>query len=185
MLDIMNDNDIEILKKVIGGASDEKINKLPEVFARDIHGLNDEQIVTVSFVFWLAYVAEVQLYEAISESWAKSKNKFSVDAQIMAKQMIEEKIPSKKNIDIEKLDYFTDKIQVLEAVFGQHDYVKFLYDLRNLRNDISHNRIDNLEYKGISLYERSAKENIIIDLVVLASNFDGSKSELLNALSEI
>ena len=64
---------------------------------------------------------------------------------------------------VENLEYFLDKIRVYELFSGKTKRVKMLYKINEIRNDLSHNRIDKLNYEGNSLSLRTTKEALLKD----------------------
>jgi len=172
---------IDILKQIITKVSD---NELNEVISKGALKLSNEQIATVSFVFWLVYMAETDLNTVISEAWSKSKQFFSKDVHQITRKMLQKMIPHGRKIDVENLEYFSDKIKIFEAMFGRTSRTELLYKLRDLRNDISHNRIDELRYNGGDLSLRTTKEKILLDYFEIALEVDFSKSDFWNSLTE-
>jgi len=90
----------------------------------------------------------------------------------------------KRKIDLENLEYFSDKIKVFQAMFGNIDRTKLLWKLNDLRNEISHNRIDNLQYNGEDLTQRATKERLFLDYMKTALTTDFSKSDFWNSLNK-
>ena len=84
---------------------------------------------------------------------------------------------------VEDLPYFMDKIKVYELFYGGTKRTKLLYKINGIRNDLSHNRINDLKYNGKSLFLRTTKEELITDYFDSAFNNDKSKSEFLNDLT--
>lgn len=156
----METNNLERMKAEIGKASDDK---LIGTISKGILKLSDQQINTISFVFWLVYMAETDLEMLIKSAWSFACHGFSDDVKQGANEILQERYQGSRVVDMNKLDFFLDKIVVLESLYGKDARVKMLYKLHDLRNDISHNRISNLMYEGLSLSERPAKEKIIID----------------------
>ena len=148
------------MKSEIGKVADER---LVTTFSKGALGLTDQQIDTVSFVFWLVYMAETDLESIIKSAWSLAGSGFSDDVRQRANKILQERYSGSRIVDVNKLDFFLTKIVVLESLYGKDVRVKMLYKLNDLRNDISHNRIDNLMYDGLALSERPAKEKIIID----------------------
>ena len=64
---------------------------------------------------------------------------------------------------VNSLPYFIDKIRVYESLFGKTNRTNLLWKINTIRNDLSHNKIDSLQYNGESLSLRSTKEKIIED----------------------
>lgn len=136
---------------------------LSEVIAKGSLRLNDNQVETISFVFWLCFMAENDLNDILKSSWAKVISKHSPEIQEAVLEEFKRKISSKKEIDMNNLEYFIEKIKIHEAAKGKNKFTKILWKLNDIRNDLSHNRIDKLEYNNKSLYLREVKEEILID----------------------
>ena len=151
---------LELMQEQISKVSEEK---LITTISKGALKLTDKQVDTVSFVFWLVYMAEIDLESVIKEAWAMAGNGFSDEVRQRANELIQEQYDGSRTININKLDFFIDKIVVLEALYGKNERVKMLYKLNDLRNDISHNRIHSLTYEGLSLDDRATKEKILID----------------------
>ncbi|MDD2807374.1 MAG: hypothetical protein PHW95_02560 [Patescibacteria group bacterium] len=169
-------HDSEKFKEAMKSMPDNSIDDFTKNIVKFLLKFNDEQINTVSFVFWLVYVAELKLDEFRIHAWEVAEKDSSEDIIDRAKQMLTDKINLDRSV-INNPRYFSEKIKFFEGVIGKNDFVEILYILRDLRNDISHLRIDNLKYKELSLYTREAKENLIIDFVESARNCNASKSD--------
>ena len=98
------------------------------------------------------------------------------------RQLIKDGYTRKRKINIDDTPYFTDKIKLYEAVFSKNNVSSLLWKMMNLRNDISHGRIDDLKYEGESLTLRSAREKILVDYLEATLNPDHSKSQLRDNL---
>jgi len=154
---------IEQFKIIAQNASDEKFN---ETISRGILRLSDNQINTVSFVFWLCYLAETDLNDVVKGSWQKvSSNSSDIlkdkALEILVKKMYNGK--KDKKIDFNNLEYFIDKIKVYEMAVGKNKSVEMLWIINGIRNDLSHNRINELQYKKESLFLRETKNKLLID----------------------
>ena len=169
------------MKEKIEQGSDEQLN---DAISRGALKLTDVQIATVSFVFWLVYMAEIDLHHVMSSAWKESGSMFSDDINKVAKEMLQKYVPNGKKIDPDNLEYFSDKITLAEALVGKNDWVELLYKLKTLRNYISHNRIDDLKYNDEPLTDRKTKEKILFDYFETSIQLDFSKSEIWNSLSE-
>jgi len=55
---------LDLFKQTIKTVSDDKLN---ETISKGALKLTDEQIATVSFVFWLVYMAEIDLKDILSK----------------------------------------------------------------------------------------------------------------------
>ncbi len=164
---------VEDVKKMIGGVSDDKLNS---AVSKGALKLSDDQINTVSFVFWLCYLAERDIGFVISESWKKLAEMFGVEAIKPAKKFLTEYVFGKdKEKDIENLDFLTEKIRVYQGCHGSNNVTKILWEINRLRNDVSHGRIDALIYAERSLLLREVKEKLLIDYMEAVNNPDHSK----------
>lgn len=171
---------LELLKKKAREGTEVQLN---ETISKGALKLTDEQTGTVSFVFWLVYMAETDLNDVISEAWQLAKKTASPEVQATAKQMLEDMIKGERKIDIENLEYFVDKIKVYEAMFGKNKHSKLFWKLNDIRNDLSHNRIDGLKYEGLSLSLRSTKEKVLFDYFDTMNETDSSKSKFWNSFT--
>ena len=170
----------EIFQTKIREVSDQKLN---ETISKGALKMSDEQIATTSFAFWLVYMAETDLNTALSEAWSSSKSLLphAVEA---AERMLKEMIPGKREVDINDLQYFSEKIKVYEALMGATARTKLLWKFNDIRNDLSHNRIDKLAYDNEALSLRTTKEKILIDYFKTSLNPDLSQSKIFNSLSK-
>ena len=166
---------IDELKDAVKKVSD---NKLIETFSKGALKLTDEQINTVSFVFWLCYMAETDLNAVLLKAWDMAQKVCQFPNQEEVNQVIKD-----MGIDLDKLEYFSQKISLYEKMFGKIARVKLFWKLNTIRNDLSHNRIDSLTYNGESLMLRATKEKIITDYFETSLNSDFSKSKIWNSLT--
>ena len=154
---------IEQLKMLVQNASDEKLNR---TISHGILQLANDQIDTVSFVFWLCYLAETDLNDVVKGSWQKVTGNAPDILKDAASQILTDKIykgKKDKNIDFNNLEYFIDKIKVYELAVGTNKSVEMLWVINGIRNDLSHNRIDELQYNKESLFVRETKNKLLID----------------------
>lgn len=170
----------EIFQTKIREVSDQKLN---ETIAKGALKMSDEQIATTSFAFWVVYMAETDLNTALSEAWSSSKSLLPYAVE-EAEKMLKEMIPGKREVDINDLQYFSEKIKVCEALMGATERTKLLWKFNDIRNDLSHNRIDKLAYDNEALSLRATKEKILIDYFKTALNPDLSQSKIFNSLSK-
>ena len=84
---------------------------------------------------------------------------------------------------VENLPSFIDKIRIYEFLFGKTKRTKLLYKIKDIRNDLSHNRIDHLSYENKSLLLRETKEQIIEDYFKTVFEGDLTKSKIWNKLT--
>lgn len=172
---------IELLRKKAKEGTEAQLN---DAISKGALKLTDEQISTVSFVFWLVYMAETDLNDAITEAWQLSK-KANADpmVQAAAKKMLGDMVGGERKIDIEKLEYFIDKIRVYEAMFGKNKRSKLFWKFNNIRNDLSHNRINDLKYDGANLALRETKEKILFDYFDTLKETDSEQSPFWKTLT--
>ncbi len=88
----------------------------------------------------------------------------------------------KKLLNVDSLESFGEKIRAYTTIFSKNNVSEILWELKTLRDDISHGRIKELKYKGVSLMERSAKQQILTDYFSAIDNPDHSKSRLNDEL---
>jgi len=182
-MDVESEESFKKIEKQIKMVSDDKIN---ETFSVGALKLSPELIAAVSFTFWLVYMAETDLNNIISRAWSGAKSFFPYEVQIRAKEMLTEAIGGdKRKVDPDSLEYFSDKIKMCGVLAGDSPYIKLLWKLNGLRNDLSHNRLDKLAYNGLALTTRDGKEAVILDY--FRSNLSGpdpSESEFWKTLTD-
>lgn len=145
---------VKQLKSLLNTTTDDKFNRLiPRAFL----GLDDNQIETVSFVFWLCYLVETKMEEFIKEAVSPYKTLLTEDVRNVLKD--------EHKVDFGKLDYFADKIKIYEATVGKNEFSKILWEINDIRNDVSHNRTLAIKYKKEDLFLRDTKERLFLDLV--------------------
>jgi hypothetical protein len=203
---------IEDIKKIIGTMSEDKIIN---AISKGALKLSDEQINTVSFIFWLCYLAERDLESVLTKPWELISTTTSPEVITKAKEMLDNIVFGSKKTDkdlenilenlpeeeakkiraiitkdyrlrrtsgIDNLEYFTDKILMYEGMFGKNNVVSILWEIKELRNAISHNKIDSLTYNGKDLVLRETKEKILIDYLEAVSEPDHSQKILEDKL---
>ena len=173
-------NEFKLLTNKIKEVSDQEIN---ETISKGALKMTDEQIATVSFTFWLVYMAETDLNDILTQAWKSAGSLFSEEVNKIADQMLQSMVNGKQ-VNMNDLEYFSDKIRVYEAMFGKTEHVNLLWKLNNIRNDLSHNRISDLKYRGQSLSSRKAKEDILIDYFKALLEQNLSKPPFWNSLTE-
>jgi len=166
-----------------------KDSPLDEVISRGALKLDDNHIETVSFIFWLCYMAEYDLDDILRESFRLAKKAYPVNDFII-KVLKEEHNLDIKKIDPDNPDYlpneitFGDRIKILKNSFGDDQAVKLLWKLKGLRDDISHGRIKKLSYNNKNLLLRETRENLLIDYFNQMLNENFFKSKTWNKLDE-
>lgn len=153
-------------------------NKFIDFIPKTLLKLDQTTIDTVSFIFWFCYMAEIEIYHTIKTVYNRVTEKYSMEeGRKMYKDVIHtlilnefggkprcEACGNKKYYDIENLDYFIDKIKVASLFMGKdHKFIKILWKLNGLRNEISHNRLSNLIYNKQNLCLRTTKEELLFD----------------------
>lgn len=92
--------------------------------------------------------------------------------------------PKRIFTDVDDLQYFIDKIRMYEVLIGKNKCTKLLWKISDIRNNLSHNRLENLKYGDESLYLRATKEKIIEDYFRTIFEGDLSKSAIWNSLTD-
>ncbi len=135
--------------------------------------------------FWLCYLVEIELNDVLTNCWdnaIKSADKVVKKESI---KILKKKVFKDENKNIDNLEYFRDKIKLYIFAKGESKLSKILWKINDIRNDLSHNRIDKLEYKNRSLYLKEAKKELLIDYLTLMNRdefvFDGSYKDILSS----
>lgn len=82
------------------------------------------------------------------------------------------------------LPYFIDKIKLYEGLFGHNAHVTMFYKINDIRNALSHNKLNELTYNGESLELRGTKEKVLIDyLATMLEDSNFEQSEIWQSLS--
>lgn len=168
---------IDDLKLKMKEVSDEMFN---ETISKGALQLSDNQIQAVSFAFWLCYMAEKDLNDVIKQAWELSVISHPETSEYVQKILLKT-LSKKEKFDINNLKYFSDKIKV-HSVICNDDFTKMLWKLNDIRNDISHNRIDKLEYDGQSLSLREVKEKILLDYFKTYKIYEQKTKEVIAKL---
>jgi hypothetical protein len=131
-------------------------------------------------------MAETDLSNALKNAWNLAKKYFSVGIHNEIQEILRNQIKKKKedNFDIENLPYFIDKIKVYKIMLGKDKATKIFFKLNDLRNDISHNRIDNLQYDGVPLSKKETKVKVLTDYFEAVNEVDSDKSNFWQSLTE-
>jgi hypothetical protein len=169
------DEALDKLRKAVKEVSEDKIT---ETFSKGALKMDGKQIQTVSFVFWLCYMAETDLNDIIQQAWDMAQKATQFPNQDEVNKVIKD-----MGFDFENLEYFSQKIGVYDKMFGKTARTKLLWKINDIRNDLSHNRIADLKYEGASLAEREIKEKIIIDYFETSFTQDRSKSKIWNSMT--
>lgn len=145
-------NMLDQIKSHIGEVSDEDIAK---AISHGALQYSDDVSQMVSFAFWMCFMAEQDLKSQLEDGWAYVKEvNPDADYDSMAKILLEERDIKTEKIDPESDHYsdrdisFGDRIYIREQIFGKTNFVKLLWKLKNIRDDISHGRINDIEYGG-------------------------------------
>lgn len=176
----------ELLKQKINSASNEE---LARIISDAALRLDRKQTDTVSFVFWLSFMAEHDLDQVLCEAW-KTAKKYGPSGEEVIKI-----IKEKHAIDITKIDpddpdydsmtvYFGDRIKIYEDILGTNSHVKLFRKIKGLRNDISHGRIDGLKYEGLDLKTKEGKQKILVDYFEAMTKRDSGEPLIFQQMSE-
>lgn len=98
------------------------------------------------------------------------------------KVVVEARYRPKRILKIEDLSTFGEKIRAYTTIFSKNNVAEVLWVLKELRDNLSHGRIKDLEYQGVSLMKREAKEKILSDYLTSVDNPDHGKSRLNDEL---
>ncbi|MES2930999.1 MAG: hypothetical protein V4665_04440 [Patescibacteria group bacterium] len=96
--------------------------------------------------------------------------------------VVENRYRDKSSLNIDKLETFGDKILAYEAIKSKNNVSRILWQLKQLRDDISHGRIKELTYEKQSLMKREVKEKLFFDYMSAVSEPEHEKSGLEEAL---
>lgn len=146
--------------------------------------MNDKQISTVSFVFWLIYMIETGMDEANKGAWLTATKGASPEEVERLKQQMLAKMGKVRPFDVQAPRYFSQQVQIYEAIHGITEDSRFLRKIHALRNDLSHRRIEDLKYNGEPLSVRQVKEKILLDYFEFSTNPDLSKADFWEKMSE-
>lgn len=172
---------INDLKEVLKTSTD---IELQEAITKGALMLNDTQITTVSFVFWLIYSVEMNMDEAIKSAWEVS-TRGGTSAEIdHLKDQLWQKIGGKRVFDVAAPEYFSQKVRVHQAIFGETEQSKLLWKFNDIRNDLSHRRINDLKYNGEPLSKREVKEKALLDYLEAAVNPDFSQADFWKKMND-
>ncbi|MHB8830899.1 MAG: hypothetical protein ACYC44_02205 [Patescibacteria group bacterium] len=186
---------MDIIEQVKTLLQNSEVEQLCGIIPKGVLKLTDEQITTVSFVFWLVYMAENDLNTCLTKAWEMSKKPFTSDIHIIAKAKINEAVGSEacpscgtlgkgRKIDPENPLFFSDKIKLHQVMMGKTKFVSLLWELNNIRNDLSHGRVNTLSYKNQPLVNRETKVKILTDYLDSMFEVDLSKAKFWSSLSE-
>ena len=155
------------------------------MFSQAALGLSDGQVNTVSFCFWLVYMAETDLNDVIQESWVNAISGLSPEITEAAITALNEGVRGEKILTPDNLEYFSEKIKLYECLFGDDSRTKLFWKLNTLRNNLSHNRINELMYNDRSLADLDVKKELAIDYFRTSfEEKDWTQSKLYKSLSE-
>ena len=125
--------------------------------------LNQNYIHSIHFVFWLIYMSESDLNDLLKESWENAIVGASENTVHEMMQTINETIQGERKIDPSNLEYFSDKIKLYEFFFGEDGRATLFRKLKDVRNDLSHGRINTLTYNGEPLSELDTCKKLLKD----------------------
>ena len=150
---------IEELKKIAKMQNEETIiATIPKIL-----GITNSQVQTISFIFWFCYMVETSMNNLLQEAWKKTEDLLP-PIKPLEERIIKELIGIDVN-SLNQLSCFGDKIKVIAILKGKTDFVKMLWKLKNLRDDISHNRIGNLTYNDEDILKKETKEKMLTDFL--------------------
>lgn len=173
---------IEEFKKLIDKADESELTKI--LLSHSL-GLNESEVQTVSFCFWLVYMAETDLNDAIKDAWETATENSTDKEKELVLKLLNDQIKGPRKLDPSDLQYFSDKIMVYQCFYGEDHRTKLFWQLSDIRNDLSHNRVGGLNYEDESLYELTTKKKLVFDyLSTMSREVDLSSSPFFNSLTD-
>lgn len=169
------------LKEVFKTSTDAE---LQEAITKGVFMLSDEQITTVSFVFWLIYSVERGMDEALKGAWDTSTKGATPIEVTQLKDRLLARIGGDQVFDVAAPEYFSQKVRIYESIFGKTEHAKLLWKMNGIRNDLSHHRIDDLKYEGEPLSKREVKEKALFDYLETATSRDFSQADFWEKMND-
>lgn len=167
------------LKTMLSLYSDDDFNLfIPKTMLK----LSDSEIKTIQFAFWFCHAVESDLDSVLRLAFKQMemvegktpeeivefvKNKYKIRFEIVD--------PTNPKHDPNNIS-FNDRIDIVEKMDGTSDHTKFLRDIKDIRNNLSHGRIKDLTYKGQSLFLKETKEKLVFDHIEQMINTKNNKS---------
>lgn len=174
----MTQNNQEQLSSLLSQFSNEDFRMY---IAKRVLGLSEEEVLTVEFVFWFCHAIEQQLRSVLAEAWENMEGELGVappELHAFLKQeygfKTEKVAPSHPDYDARNVT-FGDLIHYVELLRGKTPHVNFLWKVKNIRDDLSHGRIQELEYENHSLFAKETKIKLIKDNLRLIMNIKEEK----------
>lgn len=136
--------------------------ELDTFIAKSIFELTDEQLSEVTFIFWLIYFVERKIKTLIPKVMSDYIKAGGFNGDITKIKGIIECCMDEMTL--------LSKVKVVEGImdgsgFDISKYTSYCKTLNEIRNKISHNRIEDLKYKGKLIKLRETKKLMIKDLI--------------------
>lgn len=155
-------------------------------------GLSKEETLTVQAIFWFCHMVERDLDNVLRFAFRQvelieGKTPDEVLKYISDTYQVEfHKVdPNDDSYDPRSVT-FGQRISFVEKMQGKNKHIKFLWEVKNLRDDLSHLRIQDLNYKGKSLLDNEVKIELFQDYYLTTRNIEGqeSKGGIVNGFSD-
>ena len=170
-------NEQEILKVLRQYSEKDFSTLIPKTMLK----LSESETLTVEFVFWFCHIVEQDLNEILADG-----SKLTRDILGPSTKELDDFIRKEYGIKFEKVgpshaDYsedevtFGDRINFVEKLRGKTPSTKFLWRIKNIRDDISHGRIRELFYDGQDIFNIATKEKMVSDYISLSLGIDKEK----------
>ncbi len=174
-------DELEKLKIIIDSSDS---GGLVDTLSRGALKLEDDHINTVQFAFWLSYMAETDLNDVIKEAWEMATKNADPSLIEVTKKVLQEGIRGEKELDPENLKYFSDKIKLYESFYGKDNRTKLFWKLNDIRNALSHNRLDKLTYNENNISDISVRRQLLKDYFETAmEDKDWTQSDFYKSLT--
>lgn len=172
---------LDALKKIIDNAGSQE---LVETLSKGALKLDQDHINTVQFTFWLVYMAETDLNEVIQEAWKLATSTSDQTVIDATKALLQEGVKGEKEINLDNLEYFADKIKIYESFYGKDSRTKLFWKLNDIRKDLFHNRLDALTYNDEDLNDIDVRRKLLKDYFETAlEDKDWTQSDFYKGLS--
>lgn len=140
--------------------------------------ISDEEKVSIEYVFWFCHIVERDLADVLTGAIKfinETKGSMSQELSAFVLEKYDLKMgkvdPDQPEFDIKKIT-FGDRIYFIQQLRGESEYTKFLWEIKNLRDDISHVRIETLYYKGESVLDKKVKAKMLTDYITFMNKAD-------------
>lgn len=159
-------------------SSQDFANLIPDTILK----ISKEERLTVEFAFWFCHSVEQDLNATLTQA-------ANVVNEMLGKSSedLDNFIRTNIGLKMEKVDpahpayrpneiSFGDRIFFVEKVRGKTAHTRFLWKIKNIRDNLSHGRIKELSYNSESLFDLETKSKMVKDYITLSKNIDSEES---------